>query len=147
MKVSKDAQAVIIRRGIHNKLFFLVIKRFDKDKQEDHYRLVKGGVEEGESSKETIQREVFEEVGIKKIDTVEFLSCYEYVGNDIKHEVDVFLLAVGNADEKLSPGSSNEGGFIIKDAVWLNKEKAINKLNFTDEKRMIEKAVSKLLTV
>ncbi len=145
MKISKDAQAVIARKGSNNKLSFLVIKRFDKDKQEDHYRLAKGGVEEGESPEEAAQREAFEEAGIEKAVSVGLLGRYEYLSDNVKHEVEAFLLTVNNTDNNFSLDSSNEGGFIIRDAVWLNKDEAISKLNFTDEKRMIEKAANKLL--
>lgn len=145
MKISKDAQAVIAKKGISGELLFLVIKRFDKDKQVDHYRLVKGGVDEGETSEEAAQREATEEVGIGKADAVEFLDHYEYVGGDVKHEVDVFLLIFNDTNEKLVTDSSNEGGFTIKDAVWLEREGALGKLNFPDEKRMIEKAATKLM--
>lgn len=147
MKISNDAQAVIVKKEISGESLFLIIKRFDKDKRVDHYRLVKGGVDEGESSEEAAQREVSEEVGIEKADAVEFLDHYEYIGGDVKHEVDVFLLIVNSANGKLVTDSSNEGGFTIKDVVWLDKEDALSKLNFPDEKRMIEKAANKLLTV
>lgn len=143
MRISKDAQAVIIRRTKSNPLF-LLLKRFDKDKQKDHYRLVKGGVKNNESTAEAAERETFEEVGIKKVTNLGVIGKYEYTVGDIKHEVEVYLLDVLN--EKLSLDSAEEGGFIIKDAVWLTKEDAIAKLNFTDEKKMVKKASSKIIS-
>jgi 8-oxo-dGTP pyrophosphatase MutT (NUDIX family) len=143
MKISKDAQAVIIKKENGNVLF-LVIKRFDKDKQEDHYRLVKGGIEEGESAEQAAKREVLEEVGIKKITKSEFLTQYEYVGGEVKHEVEVFILTPEIDSYNLTINSTNEGGFTIKEAVWMNENDAKDKLNFTDEKKLIEKAVEKI---
>jgi 8-oxo-dGTP pyrophosphatase MutT (NUDIX family) len=144
MKISRDAQAVIVRKTGTNEVSFLLIKRFDKDKQEDHYRLVKGGVEDDETSEEAAKRETFEEVGIKEIDTVELLDSYEYMGGEVKHEVEVYLLTTSSTEDNLKTDSSNEGGFTIKKAVWLNRDEAISKLNFADEKRMLEKASEKL---
>lgn len=125
-------------------MLFLVIKRFDKEKQEDHYRLVKGGIEEGETAEQAAMREASEEVGITKIAKSEFLTHYEYVGGDVKHEVDAFILTPESDTDILSTDSTNEGGFTIKEAVWMDKGEAIDKLNFTDEKNLIQKTVEKM---
>lgn len=142
MRISNDAQAVIVKKAGDNFLF-LVIKRFDKDKQEDHYRLVKGGIKNNENSEMAAIREVAEEVGMNNIQKMESLCHYEYVVNDVRHEVDVFLIYVDqNLDAKID--SSEEGGFIIKDIIWMNGEEAIKKLNFKEEKNLIITAIKKL---
>jgi len=47
MKISKDAQAVICKKD-GDAIKFLLLKRFDKELDETHYRLVKGGIENEE---------------------------------------------------------------------------------------------------
>lgn len=142
MKISNDAQAVIVKKA-GDDFLFLVIKRFDKDKQEDHYRLVKGGIKKNEDSEIAVIREIAEEVGINDIQKTESLCHYKYTAGDVRHEVDVFLIYVDqNLDVKID--FSEEGGFIIKDIVWMNGEEAIEKLNFKEEKNLIIAAVEKL---
>lgn len=142
MKISKDALAVIAKVTETGTCSFLLLKRFDKDKQEDHFRLVKGGVEVDESSAETAEREAAEEVGVKTKKNLGLVDSYQYVVGEIKHEVEVYLLV---AEERgVSLDSSEEGGFTIKDAIWCNEEESIKKLNFAIEKEMIKKASVKL---
>ena len=143
MKISNDAQAVITKKdeGVD---YFLIIKRFDKEKQSDHYRLVKGGIEQNETSEQAAVREVGEEVGIKEILKSEFLCHYGYTGGEVRHEVDVYLLTISGQSD-VSVNSENEGGYTIKNALWMNKIKAIESLNFEDEKKLITQAADKLI--
>lgn len=142
MKINNDAQAVIVKkRGLF--FIFLIIKRFDKGKNEDHYRLVKGGIKKDENTKQAIVREISEEVGINDFKKIEFLSRYEYIGGDIQHKVDVFIVYVNQGDN-IKIDSAEEGGFIIKNAVWMTGEEAIKKLNFKEEKDLIVAAFTKL---
>lgn len=144
MKIKNDAQAVIVKKDDAGKISFLIIKRFDIEKQLDHYRLVKGGVEKDETSKQTVIREVREEVGIKEISEVEFLCGYEFIGGNVKHEVDVFIVLVSDEDSETIVDSTHEGGFQIKSAEWVSAEEALSKLTFEEEKRLIVQAVAKL---
>lgn len=143
MKISNDAQAVIVKKA-GDDFLFLVIKRFDKDKQEDHYRLVKGGIKKNENSEMAAIREVVEEVGINDIQKTESLCNYEYTAGGVRHEVDVFLIYVDQNHDVINIDSSKEGGFIIKNIIWMNSEEAIEKLNFKEEKNLIVAAIEKL---
>ena len=107
MKISNDAQAVIVRRD-GDSFLFLILKRFDKDKKEDHYRLVKGGIKRNESAERAIKREVSEETGIYNIETIEPLCHYTYIGGDVCHEVDVFIV-LSNVGDKICVNSEEEG--------------------------------------
>lgn len=142
MKTSNDAQAVIIKRN-GDSFLFLVLKRFDKDKKEDHYRLVKGGIKKDENAKLAIQREVLEETGISHIEAVTPLCHYKYVGGDVCHEVDVFIVVSG-INNRIRVGSEEEGGFTIKDALWMSGEDAMRKLTFEDEKELIIATLRKI---
>ncbi len=142
MRISNDAQAIIVKKK-GSSFIFLVIKRFDKEKNEDHYRLVKGGIEKDENAKQAIIREISEEVGISDVKKIEFLSRYKYVGGDIQHKVDVFIVYTNQGDN-IKIDSAEEGGFTIKNAVWMTGEEAIKKLNFKEEKDLIAAALAKL---
>lgn len=142
MKVSNDAQAVIMRRD-GDSFLFLILKRFDKDKKEDHYRLVKGGIKRDESAERAIKREVLEETDIHDIETIEPLCHYSYVGGDVCHEVDVFIILSSTSD-RIQISSEEEGGFTIKDASWMLGEDAIKKLTFEDERKLIVAALEKV---
>lgn len=139
MKISNDVQTVIFRR-MNGKLEFLILKRFDRDKGEDHFRLVKGGVEEGERLEEALKREIKEEVGVDKILSEKYISNYSYIGGEIKHEVEVYLVEV-SPEIKIKVSSEDEGGFTIHEAVWMTKEEAEEKLTFKEEKDLVENVI------
>lgn len=142
MKISNDAQAVIIKRN-GDSFLFLVLKRFDKDKKEDHYRLVKGGVKKDENTELAAKREVLEETGISHIEAVTPLCHYKYIGGDVCHEVDVFVVVSG-INDRVRVSSEEEGGYTIKDALWMSGEDAIKKLTFEDEKKLIVATLQKI---
>jgi 8-oxo-dGTP pyrophosphatase MutT (NUDIX family) len=144
MKQSNDAQGVIVRQSEDGKNFFLVIKRFDKDKKQDHFRLVKGGLEEGETSEQAVIREIGEEVGIHTISETNFLCHYGYTGGEVRHEVDVYIVRVPFDEQHLAIDSENEGGFTIKSAVWMDANEAMQSLTFEDEKKLIVLVKEKL---
>ena len=142
MRISNDVQAVIVKKK-DGSFLFLVIKRFDKEKNEDHYRLVKGGVKKCENAEQALTREISEEVGINNIKKTEFLSHYEYVRGDVRHKVDVSIVWTDQGDD-VKVDSAEEGGFTIKKAVWMTDEEAIKKLNFKEEKNLIAEVLNKL---
>ena len=139
MKISKDAQAVVYRKK-DEQIEFLLLKRFDKDKNETHYRLIKGGIEDNETPEQTSIRETHEEVGLSKLETKKKLKEYSYQAGDIQHDVEVFLLE-NTGDEEVKVDSENEGGFTIEDAEWMLPEKAIEHLNFNQEKEAIRESI------
>lgn len=88
----------LLRHG--NKL--LAMKGYDKVKDEVFYRLLGGGIEFGETSKETIKREFMEEIGLEvevqeKLDVGE--NIFTFNGN-LGHEI-VFLYNAKFKDELL----------------------------------------------
>lgn len=139
MKISKDAQSVVYR-NINGVIEFLLLKRFDKDKDRSDYRLIKGGIKNNEAPEEAAIREVFEESGLAKIVLKNKLDEYSYQIGDIKHEVEVFLIE-NTEIEDIKTNSENEGGFIIEKAEWILPEKAISCLVFEQEKKSIQKSL------
>jgi len=138
MEISNDAQAVIFRLNkALNKYEFLVLFRFDKEKNKNHCRLIKGGVKKGEAPKDAVIREVEEEVGIKGVSITANIHQYDYVAGGVLHKVLVFLIDASAINFDLRISSSGEGGFTIKSIKWLDKENALKQLNFLDEKKVI----------
>ncbi|MDD5318382.1 MAG: NUDIX hydrolase [Candidatus Pacebacteria bacterium] len=139
MKISKDVQAVVYRKSDVG-IFFLLLKRFDRDKGEFHYRLIKGGLERGENSKDAVIREIKEESGLRSLSLNNVLGHYSYKAGDVKHDVEVFLVE-NTVFEKIKTDSENEGGFTIESAEWLSPEHTLEYLNFDQEKKSIRKTL------
>ena len=139
MRIKKDAQAVVFRKN-NGKIEFLLLKRFDKDKNETHYRLIKGGIEKNETPEETSIRETKEESGLQNLKLKEKINTYSYQVGDVQHDVEVFVVE-NTRIEDIKVNSENEGGFTIEDAKWVSLEKANECLNFKQEKESIKKSL------
>ncbi|MDD2935206.1 MAG: NUDIX domain-containing protein [Candidatus Pacebacteria bacterium] len=139
MKISKDAQAVVFRKNTDG-INFLLLKRYDKEKERTDYRLIKGGVEKEEKPEETVIREIKEESGLENLSLLNKLGEYSYQAGDVLHEVSVFL-AENTKDDEIKMDSENEGGFTIEGAEWIPSEKVNSYLVFDQEKDSIKKAL------
>ncbi len=141
MKISNDVQAVIYKKDNSN-ILFLLLYRYNPDKNADEYRLVKGGVKKNESLEDAVKREINEEVGLNNIEIISKINKYNYIVNNIQHDVDVFLVKVSN--ENIIINSSEEGKFKIKEYKWEKAEKALNLLDFEDERKSIINSFQKI---
>lgn len=139
MKISKDAQAVVFRKNTDG-INFLLLKRYDKEKERTDYRLIKGCVEKEEKPEETVIREIKEESGLENLSLLNKLDKYSYQAGDVLHEVSVFLVENIKNDE-IKINSENEGGFTIEGAEWIPSEKVNSYLVFDQEKSSIQKAL------
>ncbi len=135
---SIDVQAVVSSVDSKRSTKYLLLKRFDKDKNEDHYRLVKGGLEGDESAENAVLREVKEETGLSRLKLIGEIQDYSYTAGEVIHKVKVFLLV--SFEVLTNIDSSNEGGFTIKETMWVDKDMALSLLNFDQEKNSISKA-------
>ena len=107
-----------------------------------HWGLVKGNKEKGESEQETILRELEEETGITEASIIEGFKektdyFYKMEGNTIHKFVTYLLIKSGSKDVELS--------FEHDDFQWLPFEKAIEKVDFKDVKKVIKEAQNFLL--
>lgn len=110
-----------------------------------HWTLSKGEVEEGEDLKETVQREVHEELGLKPIKILSLLDENEYIANNpeegkIRKQVTYFLAESEYKELKLP---EDKGG--LDDARWFELSEIVD-LNFYDDiLPIVTKAVQILL--
>jgi bis(5'-nucleosidyl)-tetraphosphatase len=102
-----------------------------------HWDYVKGQVEAGENERETVVRELEEETGITDARFFdgfreEINYFYRRQGRTVFKEVIFFLIETGESKVKLS---YEHVGYR-----WLNYEKAMDRLTFTNAKKVLAKA-------
>ncbi len=121
----------------------LLIMIHDTSMDELVWRLVKGGVAEGEADPEAMRREIAEEVGLRDVRVLEKINYYEFQYMDLRHLVSVYLVEADmNEDVTLQSGS--EGETAILDHAWLSPEEALETLYWEDEKRSVRAAMGYL---
>ncbi len=121
----------------------LLIMIHDTSMDELVWRLVKGGVAEGEADPEAMRREIAEEVGLRDIRVLEKINYYEFQYMDLRHLVSVYLVEADmNEDVTLQSGSEEETA--ILDHAWLSPEEALETLYWEDEKRSVRAAMGYL---
>jgi len=131
MKVRPSIQAVIVDEKEKK---FLLIKQFDKRKKIYLWRLVKGGIEKGESEEQALKREIQEEVGLKDTEIAGKIYNYEYIFPPQKFIISTYLVK-GNMKEKVVLEFTDEDK--IKDYKWVSKNQAIKMLYWKDEKQAV----------
>lgn len=134
----KSAGAIVFREDKERKYLILHY-------EEGHWDFPKGNIEEGESEKQTVIREVEEETGIKEIKFIEGFKekiNYFYTGSNkerISKEVILFLAETEEEDIKLSHEHV--------DHQWLDYSKALEKLTHDNTKNILRKAEAYLNTM
>jgi len=104
------------------------------------WRLVKGGVAEGETEPEALKREIKEEVGLKDVHIHEKIYCYEFVYIDKRHLVSVYLVEA-DMDEAIMLQVESEEESTILDHAWLLLDEALETLYWKTEKNSIRAAI------
>jgi 8-oxo-dGTP pyrophosphatase MutT (NUDIX family) len=108
-----------------------------------HWGFVKGHIEEGETKKETLMRELEEETGVTDAEVIpgfeEGIGYYFHKGRVlVSKKVTFFLLKSSAKKIKLSHEHV--------DFDWLPFDKAVDKLSFDNTKRVLRKAKDFLLS-
>lgn len=105
----------------------------------DRWQLPKGEINTGEGSKETAEREVFEETGVKaqvreKIDSFKYF--YQTPDQRILKTVTFYIMASGGEEAKVAQEWKQE----IAEVGWFPYTEAIKKLTFDSERKVLQKA-------
>ncbi len=141
MRVRNESQAVIFRKKGDAMEFLLLKRRYPAEGGKMQIRLVKGGIEPGETPEETVKREIKEEVGLAGVKIIRQLGGYEYEVGNIHHKVNSFLIEV-DKNAVASAVSLDEGEAVIEEVIWVSGEQAIKLLTFPEETNLIRLAIS-----
>jgi len=132
MNIRNEVQGVIFDQK-DRKLVMLVQKK-DRRAAILHWRLLKGGVNEGETEVDALRREILEETGLKNIKIMNQVHNYEFVFNDVRHTVSSFLVEA-NSKDTVRLQESELAGYAwmqLEDAnrllYWRNEKEALSKL-------------------
>lgn len=127
MRIRREVQGVIFDEQDGEKIVLLV-KKFDKKARHFRWRLLKGGVEAGETETQALKREIFEELGLRNIQILNKIYSYDFVFGDTLHRVSSFLVKA-NSKENVKLQHSE-----IADYMWITKDKAVKMLHWPNEK-------------
>jgi len=130
-------QAVIYDR--ENEKFLIIGKKHEKTGN-IIWRLVKGGIEEGETDAEALRREISEEVGLKEIQIHDRLHRYMFNFANLRHLVASYFVEANMKEEVVLQGESADESPIVEYA-WLTYRKTLKKLFWKNEKQAVKNSV------
>jgi len=128
--VRREVQAVIFDE-VDNARKVLILKKTDYSARRYRWRLLKGGLNNGESEAKGLQREILEETGLRNIQILERILTYEYFFKNMRHTVSSYLV---KADSK-EPVRLQESE--VADYLWTTKEEALQMLHWNNEKEAL----------
>lgn len=121
----------------------LLIRKHNSVRDELVWRLVKGGVAEGETGPDAMRREIEEEVGLSDVRVLEKIHYYEFQYLDLRHLVSVYLVKADMNEAVTLQGETEEESAIV-DHAWLPPEEAIETLFWETEKNSVRAAIGSL---
>jgi 8-oxo-dGTP pyrophosphatase MutT (NUDIX family) len=126
LMVRREVQAVIFDDA-DNQEKVLILKKTDYSERRYRWRLLKGGLHDGESETEGLQREILEETGLDRIQVLEKILSYEYFFKDVRHTVSSYLVRA-DSKEPIKLQKSE-----VADYAWTTKEEALKMLYWSNE--------------
>ena len=126
----RSAGAVLFSETDSGKIFLLL------NYPSGHWDFVKGNIEEGETLKQTVVREIREETGIIDVEFIDGFEekieyHYQHDGDLVHKEVVFFLAKTKTIDVKIS---HEHLGF-----TWLSFDDALKKLTYKNAKNIMDK--------
>jgi ADP-ribose pyrophosphatase YjhB (NUDIX family) len=137
MKVRNEVQGVIFDKS--NGGHVLLVRKRDRKVRRFHWRLLKGGINEGETKVEALRREILEETGLKNIRILSQVHNYEFVFKGLYHRVSTFLVNADSSESvklqesELSDYVWAESGNARQLLYWYNEREALGKLGQLSE--------------
>jgi tRNA nucleotidyltransferase (CCA-adding enzyme) len=135
-KIFRKAVFIVVYRKNKNKIEYLLLKR---NKHWRGWEFPKGGIDEGETEKETAERETYEETGLKpkKLTSYKIKGKYNYPKllrdrpNTIGQTYKLFSAEV--EDEKIKIDKREHSGY-----KWFTANEAIKKLTWPNQKKCLK---------
>ena len=127
MRVRHEVQAVIFDEATSSKQV-LILKKIDFSAKRYRWRLLKGGVNDGETETEAMHREIFEETGLKNVKILGKVHSYEFVFKSVRHIVSGYLVKA-DSKEPIKLQKSE-----VADCLWTTKENALQMLHWNNER-------------
>jgi ADP-ribose pyrophosphatase YjhB (NUDIX family) len=131
MKVRNEVQGIIFDKS--NGGHVLLVRKQDRKVRHFHWRLLKGGINEGETKVEALCREILEETGLKNIKILDQVHNYEFVFKGLCHRVSSFLVSADSSE----PVKLQESE--LSDYVWAESENARELLYWYNEREALRK--------
>lgn len=130
MRVRHEIQAVIFDE-VDNAKRVLLLKKIDFSAKRYRWRLLKGGVNNGETETEALQREIFEETGLKNVKIIGKVNAYEFVFRSVKHMVSSYMVKASSKETiKLQKTE-------VADFIWTTKNNALQMLHWNNEREAV----------
>jgi 8-oxo-dGTP pyrophosphatase MutT (NUDIX family) len=124
--VRREVQAVIFD-DVDSEKKVLILKKTDYSERRYRWRLLKGGLYDGETETEGLQREILEETGLRKIHVLEKVLDYEFFFKNVRHTVSSYLVKADSTEPVKLQKSE------VADYVWTTKEEALKMLHWSNE--------------
>lgn len=126
-RTNKQVEIIVFRKNKNKKIEFLVLKR--NKERGGFWQPLTGGVEQGESLREALMRELYEETGIKDVKEIIDVEYNFSFGEGKKKQYEyVFGVEVSN-DSKIILSEEHD------DMTWVSKDKTLEKYLVWDGNR------------